>query len=72
MSSCTSAKALSQETKQQEKVLIMLITEFFLLSVYAKSHKFPRSGGSRVGWETVDYSIRETETLILPILEFTY
>ena len=71
MSSCTNAKALSKETKPKKNVLIMLIIEFSLLSVYARSHKFPRSGGSRAGWETVDYSIRKTEKLILPLLEFT-
>ena len=55
----------------KKNVLIMLIIEFLLLSVYARSHKFPRSGGSRVGWETVDYSTRKSEKLILPLLEFT-
>lgn len=51
-------------------IFTVLITDFPLLIVYTKSHKFARNGGA-VRWETMKKRVKKTKNLILPILKFT-
>ena len=65
VSSCTNVKALSQEIKKCSHYVNDCVF------IYVKSHKFPRSVCTGVGWETVGQRVRKTKNLIFPILEFT-